>query len=66
MIHLLIAGNGKKFDIQAKKENFEFIILEERAISLGGEINIINDEEKGIQINVIVPNPSPKYQHAQS
>lgn len=66
MIHLLITGNGKKFDVQAKKQSLGFIILEERALSLGGEINIIKDEAEGIQINVMVPNPSSKNQQALS
>ena len=64
MIYLLITGNGKKFDTESKKENLGYIILEERALSLGGEINIKCDKEEGIEINIMVPNPSSKDQHS--
>ncbi len=63
MIHLLITGNSKKFDIHEKKESLGFIILVERALSLGGDINIMKDNEEGIQVSVMVPKPLSKNPH---
>ena len=61
-IYLYIIDNGKGFNIEQSKTTLGLIGLRERAVSLGGELEIESQIGKGTTISAIVP----KKQHHEN
>ena len=61
-IYLYITDNGQGFNIEQSKTTLGLIGLRERAVSLGGELEIESQIGKGTTISAIVP----KKQHHEN
>lgn len=55
MIKLIVADNGKGFDIRQNTTGFGLQSMRDRTLALGGEFTINSDHGAGCQIIVIIP-----------
>jgi len=56
-LHIAVCDNGKGFDpaLQEKSQSYGLLGIRERAIALGGQVEIVSAPEQGTAVTIVVP-----------